>query len=170
MGSIIAPFGKPIDQRPHIPTPDERLSQYKEKRFAKLKRRSLRRKAAAGIEEAINELKAMGLDPGKNAASGRGLKEGVQKGVGKKRDPTSGAILGNKGQKLPEGVLPGGKHEVGKIDERAKHNREGAMKLNEKTEENRAEAKEKADALHEQGLSAEDNLPRKSHVPESRGQ
>ena len=37
--------------------------------------------------------------------------------------------MGKKGQKLPKGVLPGGKHEVGKMDTRAKHNKEAALKM-----------------------------------------
>jgi small subunit ribosomal protein S17 len=52
--------------------------------------------------------------------------------------------MGNKGQKLPKGVLPRGKHAVGKIDERAKHNKEQAAKRNEKAEKNLLEAKQAA--------------------------
>lgn len=170
VGAIVAPFGKPIDQRPPVPTPDERLASYMEHRLAKLKRRELRREAARGSKPAIEKLREMGLDPGKNVEPGQGQKEGLEKGVGKKRTPTPGAILGAKGQKLPEGVLPGGKHEVGRIDERAKRNKEKAMKLNEKAEENLLEAKEKGEALKEQGLSAEEELPKKSSVGESQVQ
>lgn len=68
------------------------------------------------------------------------------------------------------GVLPGGKHEVGKIDERAKHNQESSMKLNEKTEANLLEAQEKVEALQGQGLSADAELPRKSSVGDAREQ
>lgn len=56
---------------------------------------------------------------------------------------------------------------MGKIDERAKHNKESAMKMNEQAEANLLEAKEKADALSEQGLSADAELPRKSSVGDS---
>ena len=170
VGRITAPFGKPIQDRPPIPTPDERLAQYKKERFAKLERRALRRKAAMGDAEAIEQLRSMGLDPGKNVAPGKGEKAGVQEGVGKKRTPTSGAILGSKGQKLPEGVLPGGKHEVGKINERSKQNKESATKLNEQAEANLLEAKEKADELKEEGLSADGELPKKSSVGEAQTQ
>lgn len=65
------------------------------------------------------------------------------------------------------GVLPGGKHEVGKIDERAKHNKESAMKMSEQAEANLLEAKDKADALQDQGLSANTELPRKASVGDS---
>lgn len=69
VAAVTVPFGKPIDQRPHIPTADERLAAYKEKRFAKLKRRELRARAAEGDAEAIAELKSMGLDVGEGAES-----------------------------------------------------------------------------------------------------
>lgn len=105
VGSIIAPFGRPISERPPIPTPDERLANYKEKRFAKLERRKLRQEAAQGDADAIKQLQAMGLDPGKGAEPGKGEMEGVQLNVGKKRNPTNkdGGILGHKGQKMPHG-------------------------------------------------------------------
>lgn len=156
VGAITAPFGKPISERPPIPTGDERLAKYKEKRFAKLERRALRQQAADGDAEAIKKLQAMGLDPGKGVEAGKGKDANVQKEVGKKRNPTGGpGILGNKGQKLPEHVLPGGKHEVGKIDERAKQNKESAMKMNERAEANLLEAKEKSEELGKDGLSAD---------------
>lgn len=102
VGAVTAPFGKPLSERPPVPTPDERLSKYKEKRFAKLERRELRRKAANGNAGAIKKLQSMGLDPGKGVEPGKGRKEDVQKNVGKKRNPTNkdGAILGNKGELL----------------------------------------------------------------------
>lgn len=142
VASIISPFGKPIDQRPPIPSPDDRLAEYKEKRVAKLERRTLRRQAAMGDERAINRLRGLGLDPGDGVAPGIGEAGNVQKKVGISRDGGKGAILGAKGQKLPKGVIPGGKHAVGKIDERAKHNKEQAMKRNEKAEANLLEAKD----------------------------
>ena len=166
VGAITAPFGKPLSERPPVPTPDDRLAKYKEKRFAKLERLLLRQKAAAGDADAIKELRAMNLDPGKGAEPGKGQKANLQRGVGVKRNPTPGAILGNKGQKFPEGVLPGGKHQVGKIDARAKHNKESAMKYNEKAEANLLEAKEKDEQLRQKGLSAESVLSRKSSVGE----
>ncbi|KAI7462227.1 hypothetical protein KC351_g16451, partial [Hortaea werneckii] len=155
VASIKTPFGKPIADRPHIPTPDERLAAYKEARFGKLKRRNLRRRAAQGEAEAINELREMGLDPGHNVAAGKGETYGLQPNIGKTRDAGKGAIRGQKGQKLPKGVLPGGKHEVGKIDERARHNKESAMKMNEKAEGRLLEAKEKGEELEQQGIGAD---------------
>ncbi|KAK5129406.1 hypothetical protein LTR08_003293 [Meristemomyces frigidus] len=131
VANIVSPFGTPVDQRPPIPTPDDRLAAYKAKRFAKLDRRDLRRKAAAGDSEAIQELKVLGLDPGQGVQAGKGVKDG------------KGAVRGEKGQKLAKGVLPGGRHEVGKIDERAKHNKARAMRFSGKAEGNAAEAREK---------------------------
>ena len=64
----------------------------------------------------------MGLDPGKGVEVGKGETANLQRGVGKVRTPGKGAILGRKGQKLPEGVLPGRKAEVGGINDRAKRN------------------------------------------------
>lgn len=135
-----------------MPTPEERLAAYKEYRQTKLARRTLRREAASGKPEAIAELRHQGLDPGAGVKEGKGQDFGTQKGVGKRRTPKEGAILGKKGQKLPEGVLPGGKHEVGKIDQRAKRNKEVAMKRDGRAEENLLEAKEKAEELESRGL------------------
>jgi hypothetical protein len=157
VAEIISPFGKPLSERPRVPTADERLAAYKEKRFAKLHRRSLRREAAKGSADAFAELQKMGLDPGKGVEAGQGETANLQLGVGKKRTPTpkDGAILGSKGQKLPEGVLPGGKHVVGKINARAKANNEKAMEMDEQTAENLAEADALGQKLAKQGLEAE---------------
>lgn len=152
IASIITPFGKPISERPHIPTPEERLAAYKTQRFAKLNRRHLRREAAKGDAESIVELRRMGLDPGHGVAPGKGETKGTEKHTGKQRTPSDGGILGKKGQKLPKGVLPGGEHEVGKIDERAKHNKQSAMKMQEKAAENRAGAQEKEVERAREGL------------------
>ena len=80
------------------------------------------------------------------------------KQVGKSRNPGKGGILGEKGQKLPKGVLPGGKHEVGKIDDRAKHNKEMAMKFDAQAEDRLLEAKEKGEELERQNLGADSVL------------
>lgn len=138
-----------------MPSPDDRLAVYKQKRFAKLNRRALRVRAAQGSAEAIQELRELGLDPGKGVEAGKGETANPQRGVGRKRTPTDGAILGAKGQKLPEGVLPGGKHKVGKINERAQGNKGKALKFEAQAEENLEEAREKGEELAEQGLEAE---------------
>lgn len=161
VAGIVAPFGKPADQRPALQTPDERLEVYKGKRFAKLERRKLRLKAAKGDGEAIGELRARGLDPG--AGVGEGVSEGTwtQRTAGKFRNtgnpalPGKGAIRGEKGQKLPQGVLPGGKHEVGKIDERAKRNKESALNLEGKAQERLQKAREKGQQLENRGLGSD---------------
>ncbi len=151
----MSPFGTPIEERPPVPSPDDRLAVYKQKRFAKLNRRALRTRAAQGSAEAIQELREMGLDPGKGVEAGKGEKANLQRGVGRKRTPTEGAILGAKGQKLPEGVLPGGKHAVGKINERAQGNKGKTLKYEAQAVENLAEAGEKGEESAEQGLDAE---------------
>ena len=133
---ILVPFGTPIDQRPPVLTRAESQAQYEAKRGEKLQRRSLRRAAAQGVESAIEKLKTLGLDAG----------QGVGAGVGEKNVKKAG-LLGNKGQKLPGGVLPGGKHAVGKIDERAKHNKEQAVKRNEQAERNLLQAKSVAEEV-----------------------
>ncbi|GAB7360907.1 hypothetical protein MBLNU230_g0893t1 [Neophaeotheca triangularis] len=161
VAGIVAPFGKPVDQRPPLQTPDERLEAYKAKRFAKLERRGLRLRAAKGDAEAIQGLRAMGLDPGAGVGEGIGEATWTQRTAGKFRNtgnpalPGKGAIRGEKGQKLPQGVLPGGKHEVGKIDERAKRNKESAMGLDEKAQRNLQAAKVKGDRLKRQGLGSD---------------
>lgn len=141
VASIVAPFGKPIEERPPVPTPDERLAAYKAKRFAKLKRRELRVRAAKGDEEAIKELRDLGLDAGDGVEAGTGQKANIQS---KAARSGKGAALGQKGQKLPKGVLPGGQHEVGKIDARAKANKEKTLRLQAKAKENSVEAKAQA--------------------------
>ncbi|KAK3724478.1 hypothetical protein LTR37_001102 [Vermiconidia calcicola] len=155
VAAIISPYGTPASARPPIPSADERLAEYKEHRFAKLHRRTLRREAAKGNPDAIRELRRMGLDPGKGVEAGKGETANLQRGVGKKRNPSKGAVLGEKGQKLPEGVLPGGKHEVGKINERAQRNKGVAVKREEQAVENLLKAKEKGEELGREGLSAE---------------
>lgn len=127
------PFGTPITQRPPIPSAGESEAAYNAKRHDKKERRSLRRAAAQGSESAIAKLEAMEVEAGQGVKAGKGEKGAKKAG-----------LLGNKGQKLPKGVLPGGKHAVGKIDERAKHNKEQAMKRNEKAEKNLLEAKQAA--------------------------
>lgn len=140
VAEVVSPFGKPIDARPPIPTPDERLAAWKEHRFKKLKRRSLRQEAANGNAKAIEELKGMGLDPGDGVEAGKGKNANLQAHEGQTGDSRTGALLGQKGQKLPQGVLPGGEHAVGKIDERAKHNKEKTMRLKKKAENNTLDA------------------------------
>lgn len=134
VSEILVPFGTPINSRPPVPSEGESQAQYNAKRGDKLERRRLRRLAAQGSEEAIESLRAMGIEAG----------QGVGAGVGEKNVKKAG-LIGNKGQKLPMGVLLGGKHAVGGIDERAKHNKEQAMKRNEKAERNLLQAKEVAE-------------------------
>lgn len=119
-----------------------------------------------GAGEAIKELKDMGLDPGKNAEPGKGETWGLEKGTGKVRTPKKGAILGRKGQKLPEGILPGGKQEVGKINERASANKARKMKFDAQAEDNMLEAKEKGEELEREGLATTTFMPSKG--PEKR--
>jgi len=158
VASIITPFGTPIESRTPIPTPEQRLAAYKAKRLPKLHRRTLRREAAKGSPEAIAELKSLGADPGAGVAPGKGETFGTEKGTGKTRTPAKGALMGKKGQKLPEGVLPGGKHEVGKIDARAKHNKEAAIKRQEKTAANLKRSQELKKTQDAQGISSDSNF------------
>jgi small subunit ribosomal protein S17 len=133
VSEILVPFGTPITQRPLVPSEGESEAAYNTKRHSKLERRSLRRAAAQGSESAIAKLQALEVEAGQGVAAGKGEKGARKAGQ-----------MGNKGQKLPKGVLPGGKHAVGKIDERAKHNKEQAAKRNEKAEKNLLEAKQAA--------------------------
>ena len=105
----------------------------------------------------------MGLDAGKNAEPGKRKTEGLEKGAGQVRTPKKGAILGNKGRKLPEGVLPDGKHEVGKINERAQKNKGEAMRMEAQAEKNLLEAKEVEDDLR-----TEEELGARTIVPKQR--
>ena len=49
VGSIVSPFGKPVEDRPPVPTADDRLAAYKEKRLAKYKRRAERAEQIPGL-------------------------------------------------------------------------------------------------------------------------
>ncbi|GAB7324640.1 hypothetical protein MBLNU13_g08523t1 [Cladosporium sp. NU13] len=158
VASIITPFGTPIKSRRPIPTPEQRLAAYKAKRLPKLHRRTLRAEAAKGSPEAIAKLKKLGADPGAGVAPGKGERFGTEKGTGKTRTPAKGALMGKKGQKLPEGVLPGGKHEVGKIDARAKHNKEAAIKRQEQTAANLKRSQELKKDQDAQGISSDSNF------------
>jgi hypothetical protein len=158
VASIITPFGTPIESRPPIPTPEERLAAYKAKRLPQLHRRVLRREAAQGSAEAIAELKSQGLDPGAGVAPGKGELFGTEKGTGKTRTPSEGALMGKKGQKLPKGVLPSGKHEVGPINERAKHNKEAAIKRHEQTMANLKRSQESKKEMDSRGVSSDSNF------------
>lgn len=133
---ILVPFGEPIEARPPVPTEEERAQKINDARAAKQERRQLRHAAASGSKEAIDKLRAMGADAG----------QGVQVGVSATKKDVQKGRVGKQGQKLPEGALPGGKHAVGKIQERAMANRQKADKLNEKGQDNLLEAK----ALKEQ--------------------
>lgn len=148
VAAIVSPYGTPIDQRPPVPTADERFAAYKEYRFAKLHRRSLRRRAAEGDAEAIAELKRMGLDPGKGVQASKGQTANLQNGVGKS--------LGRKG-----------KHDVGKLNDQALRNKEKTMKLEERAEENLLESKEKDEELERQALAADSKL---KQITQDRGQ
>lgn len=133
VSEILVPFGPPIGERPPVPTEQERLDQYNIKRAEKLERRKLRREAAQGVQEAIDTLRVMGLDPG----------QGAEAGVGKKTELKKG-LVGRKGQKLPEGVLPGGMHAVGKIQTRASGNKTKVERRNEQAADNLIRVKEVA--------------------------
>ena len=91
------PFGTPITQRPPIPSAGESEAAYNAKRHDKKERRSLRRAAAQGSESAIAKLEAMEVEAGQGVKAGKGEKGAKKAG-----------LMGNKGQKLPKGVLPGG--------------------------------------------------------------
>ncbi|CAK1367235.1 unnamed protein product [Cercospora beticola] len=158
VSKIVSPFGNPIESRPPVPSPEDRLAAYKAKRFVKLERRELRRQAADGVEDAIQQLRSMGLDPGAGAKPGVGKTENVPKIIREERTPKSGALLGEKGQKLPKGVLPVGKHEVGEINDRSLHNSRKRTKLEGKTEENLLEAQEKGEKLAQEGLASDSAL------------
>lgn len=154
VAKLLVPFGKPSDERPPIPLPEERLAEYKQYRFAKLRRRKLRRKAALGDAEAIRALEAQGLDPGDGVEAGK-MTDGK---YGQGENTGKGPIKGKKGQMLPHGVLPGGQRAVGRIDGRAKKNKESAIKMDEKAVQNLLEAKEKGDALEDKGLQTDSAL------------
>lgn len=72
------------------------------------------------------------------------VKEQLEKGLQTQRVKGE-QLLGSKGQRLPEGVLPGGKHAVGKIQERAQGNKQKAVRRNERAEKNLLQAKQVAE-------------------------
>lgn len=122
VASIVTPFGTPISERPPIPTPDERLAEYKERRFTKLHRRELRQKAADGDEAAIEELKAIGLDPSKGVDGRKRQTAGLEKSTGEARTSKKGTV-----------------------NERARKNKERAIKMETQAGANLLEARELED-------------------------
>lgn len=111
---ILTPFGARIEDRPAVPTEEEMRAVYMEMRAKKEGRRK---------ERVL-------------AAMGQGVTAGEVEPVQQK-----GGMVGKKGQKLPEGVLPGGEHAVGKIQDRARKNQGKAKKRNQKAEENLTQAR-----------------------------
>lgn len=110
VSKIVSPFGSPIESRPPIPSPEDRLAAYKQRRFIKLERKALRRRAAQGSEDAIRQLKEMDLNSGAGAKSGV-AEEDVLEVSRKEKKSQDEAILEEKDQKPPEGVSPGGTQE-----------------------------------------------------------
>lgn len=110
VSKIVSPFGSPIESRPPIPSPEDRLAAYKQRRFIKLERKALRRRAAQGSEDAIRQLKEMDLVSGAGAKSGVGKGDVLEVSRNEKTSQDE-AILEEKDQKPPEGVLPGGTQE-----------------------------------------------------------
>ncbi|KAK6420977.1 hypothetical protein LTR95_016875 [Oleoguttula sp. CCFEE 5521] len=123
VAEIITPFGKPITERPAIPTPEERFAAYKTARLAKLERRKLRREAGEGKEEAVAELKALGLDATAEVAAGKGTRGGVQS-----------AVVGSKAQAEASAAVAGEKAAASKVNERARLNKERAEKKKARAE------------------------------------
>jgi small subunit ribosomal protein S17 len=56
VSSIIAPFGSPIEERPAVPTEEERIAERERKREAKDARRRLRSEEALQVEGLDNEV------------------------------------------------------------------------------------------------------------------
>lgn len=135
VASIITPFGIPVEDRPPIPTPDERLIAYKEKRFNRLHRRKLRASAAAGSEKAMRKLQDLGLDPGEVVKP--------VKGSGAERQPED--------QTKAQAKSP--------VNERAQRNKGREMKLKQQAEANILEAKEKGERLNKKGIVTGSSLP-----------
>lgn len=87
VAEIISPFGKPLSERAPVPTADERLAAYKEKRFSKLRRRYLRREAAKGNAQAVVDLRLVNQNLRKGVQVGKGGTGNVQQGIRNKRSP-----------------------------------------------------------------------------------
>lgn len=144
VAKIVSPFGTPIDSRPPVPSPDDRLAAYKMKRFAKLRRRDLRRQAAEGNAESIAKLRSMDLDPRQGIESGKGGKGGKGK-----------TAKGQKEQILPKSVVSVGRHEENMMNDRAKRNKVRASRSGEKAEGSLLEARERKSEIEESGVSAD---------------
>ncbi|OQN99695.1 hypothetical protein B0A48_14465 [Cryoendolithus antarcticus] len=136
VAEIITPFGKPISERPPIPTPEERFAAYKTARLAKLERRKLRREAAEGKEEAVAELKALGLDMAEGAEAGKGPKGRAQAGSAKS------AVTGSVAQAEASAAVASEKAAASKVNERARLNKERAEKKKARAEKQQAKVEE----------------------------
>lgn len=96
-------------------------------------------------------------------AASEGDAEAIKKLQSMGLDPGNVAETGQKKE-------DGKRDPVGKIDKRAKRNKESAMKMNEQAEANLLEADRREEELKEEGLSAEAELPRKSSAGKSQVQ
>ena len=152
VASIVSPFGTPIDERPPVPSPDDRLAKYKEKRFAKLHRRSLRRAAKDGHEAAIQKVSELDL---KHLELVKKSTVASRKRAEKKMTPTQKVTA-----KLDE--------KQGPVNERSRDSKAKAMKFEAKAVENLEEARGKEKQLAEQGLEAESLFEDKRQGPVSK--
>ncbi|KAK6431631.1 hypothetical protein LTR95_012208 [Oleoguttula sp. CCFEE 5521] len=136
VAEIITPFGKPISERPPIPTPEERFAAYKTARLAKLERRKLRREAGEGKEEAVAELKALGLDMAEGMEAGKGAKGRAQAGSVKS------AVTGSVAQAEASAAVASEKAAASKVNERARLNQERAEKKKARAEKQQTKVEE----------------------------
>ncbi|OQO11390.1 hypothetical protein B0A48_05646 [Cryoendolithus antarcticus] len=136
VAEIITPFGKPISERPPIPTPEERFAAYKTARLAKLERRKLRREAGEGKEEAVAELKALGLGTAEGVDASKGAKGRTQAGSVKS------AVTGSVAQAEASAAVASEKAAASKVNERARLNKERAEKKKARVEKQHAKVEE----------------------------
>ncbi|KAI9655048.1 MAG: hypothetical protein M1831_005008 [Alyxoria varia] len=110
--SVIAPFSKPLDERPPILTEEQREQIQDEKRRQKVERRAMR-----GVSSAVEEAKRRGWGVGQM------YEEANKEGHHVEREKTV-----EHGRE----VLPGGKHKFGKINEEAQRGKAKTMNRIEK--------------------------------------
>lgn len=131
--TIVAPFSKPLDERPPILSAEQRALIREEKRKPKVERR-----AARGVQSAIEEARRKGWTAGTDDGIAGVFKEAEKEGANVERETV---------MQHGRTVLPGGLHRFGGkgeggIEKEAWTGKQKAMKWEQKGVEHEAEREE----------------------------
>ena len=130
VAEILAPFSKPVTERPPLLSQEQREAMRDEKRRAKVERRALR-----GVSSAVEEAKRRGWGVGQVYAEAN--REGHN--VERERTAEHGRV-----------VVPGGEHLFGGIHEEAREGSKRALRRMERGKEHEREREEVAEKTTEE--------------------